>query len=1781
MMSATSKVWWMLGALGLAVGSVWADPSILRNPPSDCGDGPGQTQCNQCDSANAGPQPENVDVGFPGGGISSRRPDMNVKAGASSSTGGMGASSAPGGSSVENGCVQVTIPLGRASVMSDSRGISLRIYTSTASPALFTPEELRVVMGYSFNALGSDRTSKGVPAAVLFNQAQGEPIRFVFGEGESLGIPDPGVHVELDERVQMVDAEGWATAEDPVYYDLYPGDGSVWRFYATDITGRLGELVSYTDPRGRVITAADFGVEILRGSNGLLRQVVTPSRLADIVMEGETSYTVKLYPLTASPAFGEGVYVPPAGVSPIETLTVARGEDDRHLNVTVRKGTGDARLFRYVYVGNDWTLTRPSGVEEMKEMMYGDDENAMIGKTVKDAQGMVLSMRKTYLTEAPWGGYMKHWTAEGIWEVTGAADVAHTNRWDYVMNGPAKGKVSKATAYTGKVTTFAYDELARVIREAEGDGTVEARVTTNSYAPVAEGDRTSLRDTRPRCVVVTERDPESGEQVEVARSYWAYLPTQEIHERAATAGAAYGAAGALRTVKTWYAPDDATPTCAGRLKSIRYEDGRLELYAYALVEGEIWKKTVTFLHEEAPEPVSGKTLRNNILYDRVGNIIERNQEAFIDGAWHLIDRLLYVYDSEGHVIRETDFAGRVTTIVWGGSCCGKTSMTLPNGTRFTYAYDDEGRLIAETKLDPIPCTTHTEYNALGRVVKTWKDGLNPETTGYDIFGQVVAQIDVRGGITQTGYNFDGRSVITTFPNGGDQIRKTDELWRLLETFGTAVQPQRVTYGPNWRKSATGARWQRTEQNLLGQTVRQTRSGANGSTLETSMAYDNYGRISQISETGQPVHSYTYNNVGERTTLTQTVGEEWRKLQSEAEYLLREGNVWRKQTAVLSCSDADIAPLTQTVYTQLSGLSVTNTFNQIVVDIRGNETRTFGNDTQRTTLLPSCSNPQIERYAFGQLVETVDTACVTNRFEYDALDRRVAAIDGRNNRTVYTYDAKNNLVSVTDAVGAVTAYGYDVMGQTIAVTNALGNVTVYQYDLQGNKTYEGGATYPVRYTYDVFGNKTIMKTYRDEASYVYDTTIWGYDAASGVLLAKTYDDGKGQTYTYTDDGKLATRTNARGIVTTYTYDDWGQLLAIDYADATPDIAYTYDAMGRQTSVTDAVGTTTFTYDAFGQLSSEQLSGLYSKTLTRHWDAFGRNVGYSVDNERKQSIVYDSATGRISESDGFKWTYLPGTNLKSQLTYPNDAVVTWTYEPHRNLLTTVTNATYSTYVYTNDLLGRRTSKNDEQYGYNVRDELISADNVSYAYDDIGNRTTAEGKTYTANNLNQYIAIDDFAPQYDDDGNQTLIKTETGIWSVVYNAENRPVRWQSGDTVITMAFDRMGRRVEMRTVKDGEETLQRFVYGNYLCIQQLRGAENALYHSYIWDPTEPIATRPLIFRPASGVLSYYFHDGNKNVSDLVDTQGNIVHYAYTPFGSSTTSASSENPFRFSSEVHDDTLALVYYNYRHYNPQNGRWITRDPLTSAITLKHEMSFCNNAGEGYVDVLGLWNAEDHEAITEAAFPNKKANDPVIESLRLKSLDKYSTKCYNAFMEEFIKYNNDTDSLFGGLWNNALHFNRTEEEDVSIAINAYRVALQDRKTKFKQALEGRNCTEALKHMGSLAHSYQDFYMHAASSNNEVGFLAWTKEYSGTPETPNTLQPSIWEFSNLFASSSESINNGLHPLIGEPLNGSMTEERLREYNLRKEAAIIETVQSISPLMSLFDKQGCICEICVSKF
>jgi RHS repeat-associated protein len=78
------------------------------------------------------------------------------------------------------------------------------------------------------------------------------------------------------------------------------------------------------------------------------------------------------------------------------------------------------------------------------------------------------------------------------------------------------------------------------------------------------------------------------------------------------------------------------------------------------------------------------------------------------------------------------------------------------------------------------------------------------------------------------------------------------------------------------------------------------------------------------------------------------------------------------------------------------------------------------------------------------------------------------------------------------------------------------------------------------------------------------------------------------------------------------------------------------------------------------------------------------------------------------------------------------------------------------------------------------------------------------------------------------------------------------------------------------------------------------------------------------------YYLHDANKNVSELLDSSGNIMaHYEYSPFGKQTVASGSytDNPFRFSTEYYEQETGLVYYNFRYYSPELGRWLNRDPI--------------------------------------------------------------------------------------------------------------------------------------------------------------------------------------------------------------------------------------------------------------
>ena len=110
------------------------------------------------------------------------------------------------------------------------------------------------------------------------------------------------------------------------------------------------------------------------------------------------------------------------------------------------------------------------------------------------------------------------------------------------------------------------------------------------------------------------------------------------------------------------------------------------------------------------------------------------------------------------------------------------------------------------------------------------------------------------------------------------------------------------------------------------------------------------------------------------------------------------------------------------------------------------------------------------------------------------------------------------------------------------------------------------------------------------------------------------------------------------------------------------------------------------------------------------------------------------------------------------------------------------------------------------------------------------------------------------------------------------------------------------------------------------------NAAVRKYVWQPEALNLDVPLTVYDVVSEKTYYYHtDANKNVTELSDEPGNVVaHYEYSPFGSLTKVTgdyAASNPFSFSSEYYDEETGLIYYNYRYYSPELGRWIPRDPI--------------------------------------------------------------------------------------------------------------------------------------------------------------------------------------------------------------------------------------------------------------
>lgn len=247
-------------------------------------------------------------------------------------------------------------------------------------------------------------------------------------------------------------------------------------------------------------------------------------------------------------------------------------------------------------------------------------------------------------------------------------------------------------------------------------------------------------------------------------------------------------------------------------------------------------------------------------------------------------------------------------------------------------------------------------------------------------------------------------------------------------------------------------------------------------------------------------------------------------------------------------------------------------------------------------------------------------------------------------------------------------------------------------------------------------------------------------------------------------------------------------------------------------------------------------------------------------------------------------------------------------------------------------------------------------SYNYDQIGNRIQAvkdnDTTSYTSNIVNQYTQINTSVPTYDQDGNMLT----NGEWSYTWNGENRMILAQTTTRKVEFAYDYMGRCFERKeyTAANGSWNLDKTVYIVYDEYKQIAEYVNGeLHQQYVWDVA---GIDTVAFMGKNNSTYMYLTDGNKNALKLFDATGVQANYSYDPFGKVATSEgllATDNPFRFSSEYHNDITGLVEYIYRKYDSVMGRWINRDPIEEEGGLNLYLIAGKNDCVSLIDYYGL------------------------------------------------------------------------------------------------------------------------------------------------------------------------------------------------------------------------------------
>ena len=899
----------------------------------------------------------------------------------------------------------------------------------------------------------------------------------------------------------------------------------------------------------------------------------------------------------------------------------------------------------------------------------------------------------------------------------------------------------------------------------------------------------------------------------------------------------------------------------------------------------------------------------SLLVNSTRSTIERIHVPQLDGA---SGASFYVPNPDGTEVYEFSSAGRHL----------RTLHALTGAVLYTFAYNSNGHLLSVTDYDGN--VTMIERNGSGQPTAIVASGgqrtlltltgsgflrtvANPAgntvTLAYTASGLLTSLTDARVGVAQ--FLYDGNGRLTRDTNAAGKVINLSRLEQpgLTSVTLTTGLGEATTYTietlPNgdWQRSVTTADGS-TRRLVIGEGSVWTLTQPDGSVERVTYGPDprwgmNVPLAASVVITTP--NSLQWQMTAVRTAQLATPNNPF-SLTSQQDEMRVNGQLWRNTYTV--------------------------------------------NNRTYTLQTPAGRQFTLTLDAAGRIVQSdgdSSDALAALGLTYDSRGR-LTAVSQSSRQTLFGYNNANWLTSLTEQDGKVTTMTRDAVGRVTAVILPGSRHVGMGYDANNNLT---SLTPPGRPAHTfTYGADDQTASYTPPAISGGGSSQWGYNADRNLINYNR--PGSNMSLGYLNNGyQLGSVSLARGSRT-----------------------QTFDAAGRLQTINDPSGINlSYSYD--GPLLTERVqSGLVAGTVGFVYNNDWLGSSISVNNANPVAYQYDHdlqlvAAGDLTIQRHANHGLVMGTSLGS-------VSDTWTYNTYAEAASYLANYNSSTLfqtTFTRDNDGRITAKTETiggattpyTYSYDAAGRLTEVrqnNNVvgSYSYDANGNRLSANGTNATFDAQDRLIQTGSTQFAYTGAGYLASKTAGAAVTSYQYDeAGNLMSVTLPNSTQLTYLVDGLNRRVGKRV---NGTLVQGFLYqGDFRVIAELDGSGNVVSR--------------FVYGTRDNVPEYLLKNGQtyRIVADHLGSPRLVVNVAtgqiaqrldYDAWGKVVQDTSPGfQPFGFAGGLYDRDTGLVRFGLRDYDPDNGRWTSKDPIGFNAGDGNLYAYVHNDPVNFLDPTGL------------------------------------------------------------------------------------------------------------------------------------------------------------------------------------------------------------------------------------